>query len=454
MQHCLSGQIAESLLVYLDDIIIYSPEFSSHLQHLDEVFQRLWRHGLKLQPNKCKFLQQEVKFLGHVVDKCGVRPDPDKISAVIDWPVPDTIRQVRSFLGLAGYYRRFVSGFAKIARPLNTLLTGVPVNKKTDRRKVQWSPECQTAFEALKAALTQAPVLAYADYSLPFIVYTDASGRGLGAVLAQVQEGQERVIAYASRNLHHTERNDANYSSFKLELLALKWAVTQKFKDYLTGARFVVYTDNNPVAHLQTARLGTVEQRWVAQLASFDYEIKYRSGKSNTNADALSRFPTVPAEHLEEAGSERGVTSAAIEPTCEVEGSDWAETQAGDLDIQVVKQLLEAQVAPTKLEHQTLSHGVRRLLQQQKRLLIKDGILCRKVLDEYTQEIRYQFVCPSSRCHEVWRKIHEAAAHAGVDRTLSRIWQWFYWVNMEGNEVLFFCHFYYFILLFLVSLFC
>uniref|UniRef100_A0A669D8G6 ribonuclease H n=1 Tax=Oreochromis niloticus TaxID=8128 RepID=A0A669D8G6_ORENI len=379
MQHCLSGQIAESLLVYLDDIIIYSPDFSSHLQHLDEVFQRLWRHGLKLQPNKCKFLQQEVKFLGHVVDKCGVRPDPDKISAVMDWPVPDTIRQVRSFLGLAGYYRRFVSGFAKIARPLTALLTGVPVNKKTDRRKVQWSPECQTAFEALKAALMQAPVLAYADYSLPFIVYTDASGRGLGAVLAQVQEGQERVIAYASRSLHHTERNDANYSSFKLELLALKWAVTEKFKDYLTGARFIVYTDNNPVAHLQTARLGAAEQRWVAQLASFDYEIKYRSGKSNINADALSRFPTVPAEHLEGAGSERGVTSAAIELTCEVEGSDWAEAQAGDPDIQVVKQLVEAQVAPTKLERQTLSHGVRRLLQQQKRLFIKDGILCRKV---------------------------------------------------------------------------
>ncbi|XP_076740530.1 uncharacterized protein LOC143418699 [Maylandia zebra] len=381
MQHCLSGQIAESLLVYLDDIIIYSPDFSSHLQHLDEVFQRLWRHGLKLQPNKCKFLQQEVKFLGHVVDKCGVRPDPDKISAVMDWPVPETIRQARSFLGLAGYYRHFVSGFA---RPLNAILTGVPVNKKTDRRKVQWSPECQTAFEALKAALTQAPVLAYADYSLPFIVYTDASGRGLGAVLAQVQEGQERVIAYASRSLHHTERNDANYSSFKLALLALKRAVTEKFKDYLTGARFVVYTDNNPVTHLQTARLGAVEQRWVAQLASFDYEIKYRSGKSNINADALSRFPTVPAEHLEGAGSERGVTSAAIELTCEVEGSDWAEAHARDPDIQMVKQLLEAQVAPTK-------------------------------------------------CHEVWRKIHEAAAHAGVDRTLSRIRQRFYWVNMEGQ---------------------
>lgn len=131
MQQCLSSQVTESLLVYLDDIIIYSPDFSSHLQHLDGVFQRLWRHGLKLWLDKCKLLQHKVKFLGHVVDRNGVRPDPDKVSAVRDWPVPSTIRQVRAFLGLAGYYRRFVSSFAKIAQPLNRLLTGIPADKKS-----------------------------------------------------------------------------------------------------------------------------------------------------------------------------------------------------------------------------------------------------------------------------------------------------------------------------------
>lgn len=201
-----------------------------------------------------------MKFLGHVVDSTGVKPDPDKISAVLDWPVPNTIKQVRAFLGLAGYYRRFVSGFAKVTRPLNQLLTGIPANRKSEAQKVNWSPDCQTSFVALKTALTQAPVLAYADYSLPFVVYTDASNQGLGAVLAQVQEGRERVIAYASCSLHPTEQNNANYSSFKLELLALKWAVAKKFKDYLTGTKFTVYTDNNPLAHLQTARLGAMEQ--------------------------------------------------------------------------------------------------------------------------------------------------------------------------------------------------
>ncbi len=294
MQRCLSGQLSDYALVYLDDIILYSPDFTSHLQHLDKVLERLGQHGLRLRLDKCKLLQPEVKFLGHVVDSTGVRPDPDKISAVLDWPVPTTIKQVRAFLGLAGYYRRFVRGFAGVARPLNQLLTGIPASRKSEAQKVNWSPECQTSFAELKTALTQAPVLAYADYSLPFIVYTDASNQGLGAVLAQVQEGRERVIAYASCSLHPTEQNDANYSSFKLELLALKWAVTEKFKDYLTGIKFTVYTDNKPLAHLQTACLGAVEQRWVAQLSSFDFDIKYCSGKSNVNADVLSRCPVNP----------------------------------------------------------------------------------------------------------------------------------------------------------------
>ncbi|XP_049897830.1 uncharacterized protein LOC126388653 [Epinephelus moara] len=428
MQQCLSGQLAESLLVYLDDIIIYSPDFSSHLQHLDEVFKKLWQHGLKLRLDKCKLLQHEVKFLGHVVDQNGVRPDPDKISAVLDWPIPNTIRQVRAFLGLAGYYRRFVSGFAKVARPLNQLLTGIPANKRSETRTVQWSAECQKSFDALKTALTQAPVLAYADYSLPFIIYTDASNQGLGAVLAQVQEGRERVIAYASRSLHPTERNDANYSSFKLELLALKWAVTEKFKDYLTGARFTVFTDNNPVAHLQTARLGAVEQRWVAQLASFDYDIKYRSGKSNVNADALSRCPVTPrpADAPDEgSGTAAAPTSAAIELTPEGgdEGwasSEWEEAQAHDPDIQTVKRYVETRVTPKGPERQALSHGARKLLQQWKKLKVEGNLLCRKV-------------CPSARCEEVWRRVHEAAANAGVDRTLARLRLRFYWAGMEGE---------------------
>lgn len=291
MQQCLNGQIADSVLVYLDDIIVYSSDFSSHLHHLEGVFEQLQNHGLKLRVDKCQLLQREVKFLGHVVTGEGVKPDPSKVTAVTEWPVPTTIKEVRAFLGLAGYYRRFIANFAKIARPLNSLLIGAPADKRTGAHSIIWSSECQQAFEALKTALTKAPILAIADYSEPFVLYTDASNAGLGAVLAQKQGGQERVVAYASRSLHPSERNDANYSSFKLELLALKWAMAEKFKDYLMGTKVIVYTDNNPVAHLQTARLGATEQRWIAQLAAFDYEVKFRSGRENTNADALSRVP-------------------------------------------------------------------------------------------------------------------------------------------------------------------
>lgn len=194
------------------------------------------------------------------------------MQAVRDWPVPTTLRQVGSFLGLVGYNRRFVPSFSRVAAPLTRLLQGTA---GCDSSSVAWSVDCQNAFDKLKQALLSAPILAYADFTQPFKLYTDASFDGLGAVLSQVQEGQERVIAYASRSLVGAERNDQNYSSFKLELLALKLAVTDKFKDYFWGAQFTIYTDNKPLVQLNTARLGAVEQRWVAQLSNYTFDIKY-----------------------------------------------------------------------------------------------------------------------------------------------------------------------------------
>ena len=426
MQQCLSGQVTESLLVYLDDIIIYSPDFCSHLQHLDGVFQRLWKHGLKLRLDKCKLLQREVKFLGHVVDREGVRPDPDKIVAVRDWTPPATVRELRAWLGLAGYYRRFVPSFAAIARPLHDLLIGVPNDATSRQRELTWTPACQTAFDALKAALTQAPVLAYADYEQPFVVYTDASNRGLGAVLAQAQDGKERVIAYASRSLHPTEQNDANYSSFKLELLALKWAVTEKFKDYLTGARFTVFTDNNPVAHLQTARLGAVEQRWAAQLASYTFDIKYRPGKNNANADALSRFPV----------STGAVCSVELTPVAGADGwagTEWLDAQQRDRSIAEVARSVERGRHPALAEKSKWSREAGQLLRQWPKLRVHGGVLYRNVIDPNTQEDYLQLVCPGARREEAWREIHEAAAHAGLDRTLAQLRRRFYWPGMEGE---------------------
>lgn len=429
MQHCLSGQVTESVLVYLDDIIVYSPDFSSHLQHLDAVFARLWNHGLKLRPDKCKLLQKEVKFLGHVVDDRGVRPDPEKVSAVQECRIPATVRQVRAFLGLAGYYRRFIPGFAKMALPLNRLLAGAPA-AQTRTRKVEWTSECQDAFVKLKAALTQAPVLAYADFSLPFVVYTDASNQGLGAVLAQVQGGRERVIAYASRSLHPTERNDSNYSSFKLELLALKWAVTEKFKDYLMGVKFTVFTDNNPVAHLRTAQLGATEQRWVAKLSAFDFDVKYRAGRENVNADALSRLPRSSAV-IEQVEAE---VMESIPSGLDGSHEDWFHAQENDPDLREVRAAVYMGRPPSKVERVNLPVGVRRLLQHWRKLVVHQQVLCRHIIDPGTCEERFQVVCPTARRKEVWECYHEATGHAGVERTLTCIRRHFFWPDME-NEV-------------------
>ena len=193
---------------------------------------------------------------------------------------------------LLGYYKRFVRDFSKIAQPLFAL-TGQPKKNKKPQHRLpfQLTPECQQAFDKLQLCLMSPPILAYPDYTKPFLLYTDANNQGLG--------GKERVIAYASRGLRKAERNDAYYSAFKLELLSLKWAATDKFKEYLMRGKFTVFTDHNPLVHLKTATLRVVEQRWIGQLANFQFDIKYRPGKNNDNADALSRLPQPEVEDQE-----------------------------------------------------------------------------------------------------------------------------------------------------------
>ncbi|KAI4893876.1 hypothetical protein NFI96_029754, partial [Prochilodus magdalenae] len=254
---------------------------------------RLQKEGLKAKLGKCAFFRQEVSYLGHVISSKGVSTDPAKIEAVAEWQRPGNVSELHSFLGFASYYRRFVEGFSQLAGPLHKLvatLVGVKAKKGSEQvLGTAWTPQCEQSFETLKAKLVSAPVLAYADFSKPFILEIDASHSGLGAVLSQEHEGSVRPVAHASRGLQPPERNMVNYSSMKLEFLALKWAMTEKFHEYLLGHKCMVFTDNNPLSYLQSAKLGATEHRWAAQLAVFDFEIKYRSGRSNKNADALSR---------------------------------------------------------------------------------------------------------------------------------------------------------------------
>jgi len=228
MQRIFGDQQCQSLLLYLDEMVVFLSTVQ-HLERLEVVLGRLQREGLKAKLSKCSFFQREVHYLGHVISDQGVATVPSKTEVVENWPVPTTATELRSFLGFASYYRRFVEGFAKLTAPLHRWaaeLTGKgPKKKATQRSAGTWTEECQQIFEALKAKLTSTPVLAYADFSLPFILEVDASHGGLGAVLSQQQEDKVRPVAFASRGLRSTEWNMSNYSSMKLELLGLKWAM-------------------------------------------------------------------------------------------------------------------------------------------------------------------------------------------------------------------------------------
>ena len=241
MQRILHG-LGEFSSAYIDDIIVFSGSMEEHLDHLRQVFNRLRRVGLKLHPQKCVFGSPEVLYLGHRVSAEGIMPDPQKIMAVKHFPVPGCLRELRQFLGLASYYRCFIKNFARISNPLYALLW----------QDVQflWTTHCQQAFRQLKDLLTSAPVLAYPDFSIKFLLHTDASREGLGAVLEQEEDGQKHLIAYASRTVSPTERN---YGVTELEGLAVVWAI-KHFRAYLVGHKCEVVTDHAPLKSLLTAR--------------------------------------------------------------------------------------------------------------------------------------------------------------------------------------------------------
>ncbi len=321
MEKCIGDMAFTDVLVYLDDLLVFSKTLEEHEEKLDRLLSRLEEYGLKLNPEKCQFIQPSVKCLGHVVSARGVETDPDKVKAVKTWPRPQHVRQLKSFLGFAGYYRRFIQGYSKIAKPLTDLMKLYEPVRKRGRGKVKvkatsrssreptrpspetpfddnWTEKCQVAFDTLIDRLTTAPTLQFADYSAPFILHTDASTTGLGAALYQQHEGKLKPVAYASRGL---SKSEANYPAHKLEFLALKWAVTEKFADYLYGAHFTVLTDNNPLTYvLTTAKLDATGQRWLAALVNYEFDIKYKPGKNNQDADGLSRRPHAPPHEDEE----------------------------------------------------------------------------------------------------------------------------------------------------------
>lgn len=282
MDQVLSGLQGIELFVYLDDIVLYASSLSEHELKFNKLADRLRKANLKLQPDKCEFLRKEVTYLGHIISTNGVRPDPQKITAVENFPRPKNPKAIKQFLGLAGYYRRFLPGFSKTARPLTELL-------KKDA-EFRWSDSQEQAFVTLKISLCKEPLLQYPDFTLPFVVTTDASKYAIGGILSQGEIGKDRPIAYTSRLLNSAEQN---YSTIEKELLAIVYSVNY-FRPYLYGHKFTLVTDHKPLVWLDSVKDPTSRlARWRLKLAEYEYKIRYKAGKMNLNADALSRNPAV-----------------------------------------------------------------------------------------------------------------------------------------------------------------
>lgn len=280
MERVLRGLQWKVALLYLDDVIVFSSTTEQQLERLKLVFDRIREANLQLKPKKCHLFQKEVSFLGHRVSAEGVATEEDKVKAVKEWPTPKSAKAIRSFLGLTGYYRKFVKDYADVAAPLIALTQKSAVFK--------WGQEEQEAFDELKTRLITSPILGYPSPHGKFILDTDASNCSIGAVLSQVQDGREVVIAYGSRRLSKSERN---YCVTRQELLAIVW-FTEHFKHYLIGRKFLLRTDHGSLRWLFGFKEPEGQMaRWLERLAVFDFDIEHRAGSKHGNSDGMSRIP-------------------------------------------------------------------------------------------------------------------------------------------------------------------
>ena len=371
--------------VYVDEILIYSRTFDEHITHLVKVLQRLREANLKIKPRKCEFGKQEVRFLGFTINKDGIKPNEDKVEAIKNYPRPRNAKQVKRFLGMASYYRKFIKDYGSIAEPINRLL------KKETR--FNWSDECKESFKKLIFCLTNPPVLIYPDFTKEFILETDASTIGLGAVLAQKDKnGINRAVAYASRMLKPPERK---YTATELEGLAIVWSVEQ-FKQYLYGRKFTIESDHNPLVYIQNMKNQKSRVcRWRDSLTQYDYEIVYKKGKLKVKADALSRA------EIDEIKSETDYPAKTISTIESIDITKESFKEAQDNE----SRLKELKENPPR------------------NYFVENGILYRKY------EGKNLIVIPNSLIKVALETCHNnlGGGHLGFKKTLAKVKERFYW---------------------------
>lgn len=374
------------VFVYLDDIIVATPTFEKHFEILEKLAKRISDAGLTISVSKSRFCMKTLKYLGYIVSEEGLRPDPEKISAISNYPQPTNIKDVRRLLGLAGWYRRFIPDFASISAPITSLL------KKT-KMKFDWTDQAQQAFEQIKTRLSSSPVLANPDYEKPFIVQTDASDVGIGGILIQGEGESERVIAYWSQKLSSAQRK---YQTTERECLAVITAI-EKFRPFIEGCRFTVITDHASLLWLQNlkdpaGRLG----RWALRLQAYDFELRHRKGKFMVVADALSRA----IESVDVCNSSKTVS---VDP--------WYEN-------------LKNKVINESDKYEQFKVVGNSLLKY-----------CSRSRLNRSSNINWRVVLPKQERAEVLRSNHDdvLSAHGGFFKTSDRVKRKYYWPKMDED---------------------
>ncbi|XP_073731162.1 retrovirus-related Pol polyprotein from transposon opus [Misgurnus anguillicaudatus] len=407
MEQVLREHKNKFCMVYIDDIIVYSPDIQTHLHHLQLIFNSLHTAGLTLNLKKCKFIHSSLDYLGHTITAEGVKVNVDKVEAVKMFPPPTSLKELQRFLRLAAWYHRFISDFSTKAAPLHAL--------KKKGGKWMWTDECQKAFELLKDELTKAPVLGTPNFNVPFSVQTDASDIGLGAVLTQEVDGEEKVIAYASRLLRGAERS---YSVSEKECLAVVWAV-EKWHHYLEGNAFEVVTDHASLVWLfQHPKPSSRLERWTIRLQGYHFTVRYRRGQCNVVPDVLSR------RHVDESTAILLHTPAKrpFNPvTCElpVDLSQVADEQKKDAECQELFLKAEDQSSKDIMRTQ---------------YVVKNDVLFRSVPVAKGGQ-RFQLLVPTNLKEVFLNYAHDnpLSGHLGKFKTLMRLLEFVYWPSIRTD---------------------